>query len=149
MNRVAVGIVCVLALFFLVANQIAYADSSHDKYGHRDLEGKFFHKAHFVLSNGDELALSEEQEEAIRELKIELKKKLIRQEAEIDIAAVDIRAELMEDTVDLESVKPLVDKKYALKKEKAYSLVEAYAELKDTLNEEQKQTLKDLWRSKK
>ena len=125
------------------------ADSSRKGYYHGDLKDKFFRKAHFMLENSDELGLSDEQTGKIIQLKIETKKNLIRQEADIAIAAIDIKSKLMEDKIDVDAVKPLIDKKYAYKKAKAHSLVDSFSKLKATLTDEQRQNLHRLWKSKK
>ncbi|NQV03860.1 MAG: hypothetical protein HQ532_00015, partial [Candidatus Omnitrophica bacterium] len=64
--------------------------------------------------------------------------------AEIDLIAIDIKAALWEDTIDLGSVNTLIDRKYELKKQKTKALVAAYAALKGMLTKEQIKNLKGL-----
>lgn len=113
---------------------------------HQGLEEKFFCKAHLILSNQEELGLSDEQVDNIKELKMKAKKDLIRKDAEIEVAALDIKSEMYKKTIDTSAIGKLIDKKYDLKKEKAKSLVESYAALKGILTEEQKEKMKDMWK---
>ena len=112
--------------------------------GHEGLEEKFFRKAYRILKNQDELGLSDRQIEKIKDLKIEIKKDLIRKNAEIDIIALDIKAAMWKERINTESINRLIDKKYELKKEKTKSLIEAYAAVKESLTDKQKDKLKDI-----
>ncbi|MFH1577829.1 MAG: Spy/CpxP family protein refolding chaperone [Candidatus Omnitrophota bacterium] len=109
------------------------------------LEEKFAHKAHFILENKEGLGLSEEQVKKIKDLKLETQKGLILKDAEIDIVALDIKDGLYQDTVNASAVNKLIDKKYELKKQKAQSLVSAYAALKNILTDEQKEKMSELF----
>lgn len=113
------------------------------------LEEKFMDKAHFILGNSNALGLSEAQEKVIRELKLNTKKSIIRQDAEIDLVAADIKSKLYEDKIDQAAVNQLVDKKYELKKAKAKVIVEALATLKAQLSANQMKKLKDLYQAEK
>jgi Spy/CpxP family protein refolding chaperone len=113
------------------------------------LDHTFFHKAHFILDHADELGLSEKQTEEIKNLKVDTKKNLIRQEAEIDILALDIKQRMYGPSIDTKAVNELVDQKYELKKAKAKSSVEAIAKLKQSLSEEQYKKMKETFKSKK
>ena len=113
---------------------------------YKGLEEKLFFKAHMILKNRDELGLSDKQVKKIKDLKIETKKDLIRKNAEIGIVALDIKQAMYGDRIDTAAVNKLIDKKYDLKKEKAKSLVGAYAAVKRTLTSEQKGKLKALWK---
>ncbi len=113
---------------------------------HKGLEKKFYFKAHMILKNKEELGLSDKQVKKIKDLKIETKKDLIRKNAEISIVALDIKAAMYGDQINTTAVDKLIDKKYDLKKEKAKSLVGAYAAVKGTLTSEQKDKLKGLWK---
>lgn len=116
--------------------------------GHKEkgLDEKIFYKAHFLMKNQEELGLSDEQVEKIKDLKVDVKKDLIKKDAEIEILAVDIKAKLYEDKIDVKAINKLVDQKYEIKKEKAKTLVEKYAALKGMLSEEQMGKLKGLFK---
>ncbi|MFC1620815.1 Spy/CpxP family protein refolding chaperone [Candidatus Omnitrophota bacterium] len=117
--------------------------------GHGDLSQKFYKKAMMIIKSQEELGLSDEQVEKIKDLKISTKKDLIRKKADIDILALDIKAGMWEDTIDLNAVNVLIDKKYEIKKEKAKVLVAARAVLKSTLTADQNKQLKTLCRKGK
>jgi len=119
------------------------------KGGHGDsLKEKFFHKAHFILVHQKSLELTEGEVESIKALKMDVKKYLIRQGAEIDLVKTDIMSLLWAKAIDTETIHGLIDQKYELKKAKAKYLVDAYAKLKGMLTDEQYEELKELWRAK-
>jgi len=142
-----------LALFFVLSGVDSHADHRcgwKDAYGKAsyhggDMEEKFFRKAHFILAQKDELGLSADQEARVRTLMTGAKKDLLRQDAEIGVLAVDIDAALAADEIDVDGVTKLLNQKYELKKTKVQSLVASYAELKKTLDPEQKTKLKTLF----
>lgn len=107
-------------------------------------DNKLFYKAELILRNQEELGLSDEQVERIKDLKLKARKDLIKSEAEIEIIALDINAKMMQEATDIAAINKLIDEKYELEKARAKSLVKAYAELKGILTEEQKKRLKDL-----
>lgn len=147
-------IVCLLTFFFVgIFSMACYAEGyqkrkRYDQGQRHSLEKKIFHKFHLAIANEVELKLSEEQYEKIKTLKINTKKDLIMKRAEIDVLKIDIKAKLWEDTIDKKGINKLIDKKYELKKEKAKALVDAYAQLKNILTEEQKKTLKTIIRQR-
>jgi len=132
-----------LMLTSLAINVYAF-DCGMKKECHMNLEDKFFEKLALIMSNREELSLSEEQVAQIKDLKISSKKNLIRTDAEIDIAELDIKVKMWEDPIDTNAISVAIDKKYELKKEKDKSLVVAYTTLKGMLTEEQKAKLKEL-----
>ena len=85
----------------------------------------------------EELGLSEDKVDAIKNLKLETEKVLIKQNAEIEVVGIDMMAELHRYPVDVDKVNKLVDRKYELKKAEAKSLVEAIAKLKGALTKDQ------------
>lgn len=141
MRKILLVLVC---LSLLVPS--VYAEHGKMKSGHGDFSQKFYKKAMMIIKNQEELGLSDEQVEKIKDLKISTKKDLIRKKAEIDILALDIKASMWEDTIDLDAVNALIDKKYEIKKEKAKALVAACAVLKSTLTADQKKKMKSLCR---
>jgi len=133
---------CYLAMFAL---PMAYAGDDQ-KCGkcRQGLDSKVIKRIHLAIENQDELKASDSQIEKIRELKIALKKDLIQRKAAIDLIGVDIKNKLWADDIDKNEINELIDRKYELKKAKAKSLVEALIELKDILNDEQEEKLKDI-----
>ena len=134
-----------LALSITAFDDYAFGDGK-TKRCHKGLEKKFFGKVYLILKNQDELDLSDKQVEEIKDLKIKTKKDLIRKKAELDIVALDMKTAMLEKQIDTGAVNKLIDKKYDLKKEKAKSLVAAYAAVKGILTDKQKEELKDLWK---
>lgn len=112
------------------------------------LDQMFFMKAHFILANQEELELTDDKVAAIKALKIETKKSLIKQNADIAIACIDIQSALHQYPIDTAAVNTLVDQKYDLKKAQAKTLVDALAKLKGTLTQEQYDKLKEIWGGK-
>lgn len=138
-------IVLMIIVCFALSTSYAYAEGLEKmKGGHEGVENEVCHKAMAILKNQEELGLSDEQVEKIKELKISVKKDSIRRKADIDILVLDIKAASWGDTIDINAVNALIDKKYELKKEKAKSLVAADVALKSILTEEQQKKLKAL-----
>jgi len=137
-------LVSIMSLSLMSLPVLASAEPGH---GH-GLEEKLFHKAHFILVHQKALGLTEEEVESIKALKMDVKKYLIRQGAEIDLVKIDIKSLMWAKTIDTEAIHGLVDQKYELKKAKAKYLVDAYAKLKGMLTDEQYETLKEKWRAK-
>ena len=119
-------------------------DLCETKDRHFDLEDKFFKKTGMMLSNKEELGLSDEQVNKVKELKMNTKKDIIRKDAEIEILALEIKSEMWKDPADTVAVNKLVDKKYDLKKEKTKALVAGCAALKDVLTKDQEAKMKEL-----
>ena len=144
-NKIVIAAFLAIALIFSVMAVEALAYGGEKAKGrHEDLEERFSGKARMILKNEDELSLTDKQIKEIKKLNIETKKDLIRKNAEIDIIALDIKAEMYGKQIDTGAVDKLIDKKYDLKKEKAKSLVKACAGIKEILTSEQKDKLKDI-----
>ena len=141
MKRIALLIVVLSC--FLVTTTYAESDkkSSHHKFG---LDTMLFHKIHAALKNQEDLGITDEQIEKIKTLKIELKKDLIKRNAEIDLVKVDIKSELWKDPIDKERVYKLIDQKYKQKKEKAKALIDACDMFRKILTDDQKKKLKSM-----
>jgi len=148
-NVMSLVVVCMLAIFA----SAGYADhgvgcnrgdgpGEHKK---RDFSAKVMKRMHIVLKNKKDLELTDEQVQAIRKLKSDIKKKVITMKAEVDIIVVDIKAMMYDDPMDTEAVNALIDKKYEIKKKQAKVLIGVCAEVKKILNEEQKDKLCDLF----
>ncbi|MFC1808939.1 Spy/CpxP family protein refolding chaperone [Candidatus Omnitrophota bacterium] len=108
------------------------------------MDEKLMQKAHCMIMHKEELKLSDEQVTQIKDLKYATKKALITQNADIELAKLEVKKNLWADTINLEVVNPLIDKKYEAKKAKAKALVAASAQLQSILTAEQKTALKKL-----
>jgi len=153
MKKKLIVVIAFLFLTLSVSAVVPDAYASHkDKEGgyhkgkscHAGYGSKVYKKASFVLSNREELGLSDEQVQKIKDLKVKSKKDMIKKKAEIDVLAVDIKAHMYQDPIDINAVNKLIDRKYDLKKEKAKASLKACADLKNILTEEQKTKLKSL-----
>ncbi|HDP16463.1 MAG TPA: hypothetical protein ENN16_01255 [Candidatus Omnitrophica bacterium] len=142
MNK-RLAIIVFLVCFVFSATHV-YAERGKTKDGSGDMLGKFCQKVMLIVKNQEELGLSDVQVKEIKDLKMATKKDMIMKKAEIDVLALDIKAGLWEDEIDVTALNGLVDKKYEIKKEKAKSLIAAYASLKGMLTKEQQVKLKEL-----
>jgi len=150
--------VLVLGIFLIGASGVFFSNEAAADYGGKktcyrgeraSLEDKFYHKAHFVLVHKETAGLSDEQIQAIKDLKHETKKTLIKQQADIDILVVDIESKLRaHPTLDLEGINQLIDQKYEIKKSKVKGLASAFSQLKGIVTEEQWDKLKAVWKKK-
>lgn len=138
-----IALLSVLSL--LLVSALAYA-GEHKK---KDLDDKLMCKIKFALENEKELDLSEQQVDDLKELKINLKKELVRKKADIKLIKIDIYDHLYKDPVDVAAIDPLIDQKYELKKQKAKYIVQSYANFKKIVSDDQKETFKELYRKDK
>ena len=76
---------------------------------------------------------------------MEMKKKLIRQKAEVKVILIDMKKEFMKDTLDIKQTSKLIEEKYEIKKDIAKGIVSSYKKVKDSLSKEQKSKLKEEW----
>jgi len=146
MNKKMGGIFLLLACLVITSTVSMACPGDDHKGGKRGdgLEKKILHKLHLVITNQDELNLSDTQVAKIRELKINTKKHLIRRNAEIDLIGVDMKSKLWDDVIDEKAIGQLIDQKYELKKGKAKDLIHALVTLKNTLTKEQNKKLKHI-----
>ena len=142
----------ILTLVFAVPAAFANHGEGHYGSGHKswrskgDVESKLFMKAKMALHKADELGLSDAQKTQIEDLLYESKKNKIRQKAEIKTLELDIWRQLKADPINLETINPLVDQKYELKKQKTKSAIAAIAKLKQTFTPEQQVKMKELYK---
>lgn len=118
-------------------------------FGGGGLKEMFFFKAHKVLQMEKELGLSAEQVEAVKSLKLDTKKSLIRSGAELDILKIDLYSQLKKDAADTASVEKLIDQKYEIKKAKAKLIAGSYAKLKSSLTDKQWEAFKSSFHAPK
>lgn len=113
------------------------------------LEEKFFSKTYFILDNAEQLGLSDAQKNDIETLKMNVKKTIIRQEADIDIASLDIKTKMHDYPVDGKVLEALVAQKADLEKAKDIQITQAYTQLKNGLTQPQYDKMKEIWQQKK
>lgn len=141
---VTVTLVLALGLMQSVSFAEKRAGYDHGRYHKKSVKEKFFKKAKMIYLYQDELNVTDEQLDQIKELKIALKKDLIRKGADLNIIKVDIRSLLHEDEVNISAVNKLIDQKYEIKKAKMKKVVQSYAQLKKILTKEQIEKLKEI-----
>ena len=149
------GIIAAFLFIFLstVVVMSLYADeykcmSRCERMMKMDLDKLLFYKFKLIMLNEKELNISSKQMEPIKDLMIATKKNIIRQDAEIEILALDIKAALLKETVDIEGINAIIDKKYNIKRNKAKTLITAYAELKNILTKDQVSMMKELMKGR-
>ena len=136
-----------IAVLFLTSAVYAFHPvKSEGGHGKESFGEKFSLKAHLILKNAEELGLSDEQVEEVKALMLKNEKDNVMKEAEIDVLALELKSKMWSDEIDTAAVNKLIDQKYDLKKAKTKDSVEAYAELKSILTDEQKTKLKALWK---
>ncbi len=152
MKKMRFGLMAAVVAALLTLSS-AYAGHGDGGCGKRDGCGgdgfgqKFFMKAHFILEHAQELGLTQAKVDEIHRWKMEAKKKLIKQQAEIDVLALDIKSKLMQTPMDADGIKGLLDQKYDLLKAQSKESVDALAKLKNSLTPEQHAKLKALWQA--
>jgi Spy/CpxP family protein refolding chaperone len=114
---------------------------------HKNMFEKFFHFAHDVIENHEELGLSRDAVQKVIDLKINTKKQMIKDAAEIELATVDIFVELWSEKTGTAEVNKLLDKKYEIKKESMKRFVESFMALKKMLTPEQMKKVKAICKS--
>jgi len=137
-----------LALILGLMQSVSYADrkykDGHREYQHKSMEAKFFKAVKLMYVYQDKLKLTDEQLDQIKDLKVALKKDLIRKKAEIKVIKVEIRSMMYEKEIDLDAINKLIDQKYELKKAKSKMVVESCANLKKILTGEQMDKFKEI-----
>jgi len=111
-----------------------------------DLEKKFMCKVIMLMSNEEEMDLTEDQVKNIKDLDFKTQKELIMTNAEIEVLGLEMNVLMKSDTLDTAAINNIIDKKYDLKKQKAKSLVAALAGIKSILTEEQKTKLREMYK---
>ena len=108
---------------------------------------KFFHFAHSIVENHEELGLTDEAVKKVRELKIGTKKSMIRNRAEVELLMVDIISSLYQAKPEISEINKLVDKKFEIKKAGMKKLIAAFVGVKKLLSKEQMKQVKAICKS--
>ncbi len=136
--------VFMFAAVFCAGTQ-AYAGDAY-KYHKKEFgtSGKLFALAHLVIQHAEYLGLTQAQIGKIKDLKLKTKKNMIMEKAQIEVLELDVKSAMDQDVINIKDVDKLIDKKYDLKKAGAKELVEAYSELRNILNQNQRKMLDGL-----
>lgn len=108
------------------------------------IANKFMMKTRFLLELKTDIGLTEDQVKAIKDLKLQVEKDSIRQNADMKTFMLDLHSKLVEDTVDVKETSYLIDKGFAAASTAAKLNLEAYAKLKSLLSSEQIAKMKEL-----
>ncbi|MDD4202323.1 MAG: hypothetical protein PHQ52_02540 [Candidatus Omnitrophica bacterium] len=141
-------IVIILAIVFVLTITASNVFSMEQGWGKgynskMDLKAKLFYKMQVALMNEEELGLTKEQSDKIKDIKLATQKKLIMDDARIDVIAIDIEDNLWKKEIDLANIQKLVDEKYDIKKDKTMTTITAYSEFKEVFSDEQYEQLKE------
>ncbi len=123
----------------------------HDcgKEGGCPIVSKILKKAEFYIDNAKEIGLSDTQVEQIKTIKHAVKKDEILGGAQMQIAMLDMESMMKTDPVDVEGMNELVNTSSAQFAAGAKKSIQAYADLKAVLTEDQKAAAKKVWAQKK
>ena len=151
MKKILVGLMLVLSL-----STFAMADDGRSMMGQgmtggqmmemMGMEGNpwFHHGVSLTLLNSNELGLDEKQKGQLEGIRTKYTKELIRQGAEIEIAELDLNSLLKTDAADLSKVKDVIKKASDMEGRIRYLRIEAFAEARKVLTDEQKGKLRKL-----
>ena len=103
---------------------------------------KFFHFAHSILENHEELGLTDVDVKKVRDLKIGTKKSMIRNRAEVELLMVDVISSLYQEKPEISEINKLIDKKFEIKKAGMKKLIAAFVGIKKLLSKEQMKQVK-------
>lgn len=134
-------------LFILAAVlSVSFFSFSQDAEGRKassgPLEDKFNAKVNKILTQKEQLKLTEEQVKRIEALKLEVNKNLTKQDADIETLTVEINTFMWEAPLDLEKTNALVAEKHELVKKKDQYLLFSMDKLNKILTSKQHTRLK-------
>ena len=112
------------------------------------ITAKFTKKSQFMLQNQADLGLSADQVKTIEALQLDVEKLSLRQEADMKIWMLDLKAKLKEDPIDTEALNVMMEQGAAGMAQSGKASIGAYAKLKGVLSPQQMQKMKDLWKAK-
>lgn len=104
----------------------------------------FHHGVSMTLMNAEKLGLSDKQKDQLEDLKDKYTKEIIRQDAERQIAEMDVDALLKGDVIDLVKVKDALKKVEGIETQIRYIRIEAFTEARKVLTDDQRKKLKEL-----
>ncbi len=110
--------------------------------------GKIMKKAHFFLANKEALGLSEQQVERIKAIKLQTQKSVIKQQADMSLFMLDLDAKLDQPKVDVEGIGAMMEQGMAAMGQSGRASVQAYADLKSILTDDQMAKAKEIWKKK-
>lgn len=150
MKRMLAGLIMIL-----LASASAQAADQRGMMGGRMMEmmkgmvceghNPWFHQGvTLLLRSAEKLGLDEKQKGQLEEFRTRYSKEIIRQNAELDIAEIDLEALLKKPDIDLSKVKETIKKVKDIEGQIRYLRVEAFAEARKVLTDEQRGKLNKL-----
>lgn len=113
------------------------------------INNKILKKAHFFIENKDAIGLSEDQVHEIKTIKMNTKKKIIRQNADMEIFEIELWQLLHSKPANQEAVNQMIDQASAGWGSEAKAAVQSYLDVKAVLTEAQMTKAKAIWGTKK
>lgn len=144
MKRVKTAVFVILAMV-LASSTALGGGHGRGKNGKAGMEDGLFRKISTMMAHQDDLGLNEEQIKKIEALKFATRRELIRKNADIAMAGVEICQKMSEKKIDIPGVENLIDLKYGYKSEKAKALVRSCSNLRGILTGEQMKKFRKIW----
>ena len=104
----------------------------------------FFFKVGLILGRSADIGLTDDQKEKVETLKYNFLKTIIKENADIELLALDIKEGLRKDEADIKTINGLLDKEYVAKAQKAKDAVEACVNLNKIITKDQQKKLKEM-----
>ncbi len=111
------------------------------------IASKLMKKAKFYLENADAIGLTDDQVKQIKAIKMDAKKEMILGGAQMEVAMLEMESNLSNDPIDVQALSQAIDQGMAGMGAGAKKMVQAYADLKQVLNADQKKKAKEIWKS--
>jgi len=139
-------LVLIVALFS-ASNGYSALEYKHYKETGRvqGLEDRFFNKIQFLLKNKKELGLTPAQTAKINDLKTDIAKKLMKNDAQENVLKVDVGTGLWEAPPNTPVIDELVGKMHELQQEDTKTLLNGFYKIHEILSAEQNKEYKNLW----
>jgi len=104
----------------------------------------FQHGVSLILRNSMRLGLNDQQKAKLNDIRIKYTKDIIRQDAELKIAEIDLDSLLKESEINLQKVKEALKKTEGMETQIRYLRIEALTEARKILTEEQRENLRKM-----
>lgn len=112
-----------------------------------DRNSWFHHGVTLTIMHAEELGLTEKQKSQLEDIRVKYTKEIIRQDAEFQIAEMDLDGLLKNDAADLSKIKDAIRKVEGISGQIRFLRIEAFAEVRKVLTDEQRARLKKLMES--
>lgn len=122
-----------------------------DGHGHggASLEERYFGEVYFILQHKRELGLTDEQIQAIKDRKFDVKRQGIQSEAQMQLIMLDLERELHKEAPAMEPLSALIDDKIEVKRTLSKAYLQAIVDLKLLLTPEQRKQTKEIFWSER